>query len=160
MKWVKNMNGVLARNPRLFKQSRRVKDINHKVSRSIVNIAKTHCSAIVLEDLGHIAKKGKAKKYVQKSQWSFYQLETFIKYKASLLSIPVYYVNPAYTSKRCSKCGTINNIVGKKYRCKCGHFDHRDANAAHNIRLLGMVKTGALSQCPVGLIDNPQIGGI
>jgi len=33
--------------------------------------------------LGKISKKGKAKRYVQKSQWSFYQLETFIKYKAN-----------------------------------------------------------------------------
>ncbi len=116
------------------KQSNRIKDINHKVSSTIIDYAKLHCSAIVLEDLGKISKKGKAKKYVQKSQWAFYQLETFLKYKAALLGVPVYYINPRYTSRICSKCGRLNLPNGKCYRCAtCGHFDHRDVNAAFNI---------------------------
>ena len=119
------------------KQSNRVKDINHKVSRSIVDYAKSHRLAIVLEDLGKISKKGKAKRYVQKSQWSFYQLETFIKYKASLLGIPIFFVNPAYTSQVCSRCGSINKPNGKNYKCSCSHFDHRDSNAAFNVSANG-----------------------
>ena len=115
------------------KQSNRVKDINHKISKSIVDYADKHRSAIVLEDLGKISKKGKAKRYVQKSQWSFYQLETFIKYKASLLGIPIYFVNPAYTSQVCSRCGSINKPNGKSYKCSCGNLTHRDVNAAFNI---------------------------
>ena len=119
------------------KQSNRVKDINHKVSRSVVDFTKSHRLAIVLEDLGKISKKGKARRYVQKSQWSFYQLETFIKYKASLLGIPIYFVNPAYTSQVCSRCGSINKPNGKNYKCSCSHFDHRDSNAAFNISANG-----------------------
>jgi len=119
------------------RQSNRIKDINHKVSRSVVDYAKLHSLAIVLEDLGKISKKGKAKRYVQKSQWSFYQLETFIKYKASLLGIPIYFVNPAYTSQVCSRCGSINKPNGKNYKCSCSHFDHRDSNAAFNISANG-----------------------
>ena len=120
------------------KQSGRIKDTNHKVSRLIVDYAKSHRSAIVLEDLGKISRKGKAKRYVQKSQWSFYQLETFIKYKAALLGIPIYFVNPAYTSQVCSRCGNINKPNGKYYKCSCGHFDHRDSNAAFNISANGL----------------------
>ena len=119
------------------KQSGRIKDTNHKVSRLIVDYAKSHRSAIVLEDLGKISRKGKAKRYVKKSQWSFYQLETFIKYKAALLGIPIYFVNPAYTSQVCSRCGNINKPNGKYYKCSCGHFDHRDSNAAFNISANG-----------------------
>ena len=120
------------------KQSRVVRDINHKVSRSLVDIAKKHCSATVLEDLGKISKKGKAKRFVQKSQWPFYQLETFILYKAALLGVPVIKVNPAYTSQVCSRCGKINVPNGKHYKCsECGYFSHRDANAAFNISALG-----------------------
>jgi len=119
------------------KQSNRVRDINHKVSRSVVGYAKSHRLAIVLEDLGKISKKGKAKRYVQKSQWSFYQLETFIKYKASLLGVPIFFVNPAYTSQVCSRCGSINKPNGKNYKCSCSHFDHRDSNAAFNISANG-----------------------
>ena len=116
------------------KQSRRIKDVNHKVSRTIVDYARAHRSVIVLEDLGLIAKKGKAKRYVQKSQWSFYQLETFIKYKSALSGVTVVYVNPAYTSQRCSRCGIINKPNGKHYKCSCRHFSsHRDINAAFNI---------------------------
>jgi len=120
------------------KQSRRIKEINHKVSRTVVDYAKLHRSVLVLEDLGQISKKGKAKKYVQRSQWSFYQLETFIKYKAALLGVPVIYINPAYTSQICSKCGSLNKPNGKHYRCSsCGYFCHRDVNAAFNISKLG-----------------------
>jgi len=60
-------------------------------------------------------------------------LETFIKYKAFLLGIPVFFVNPAYTSQVCSRCGSINKPNGKNYRCSCSHFDHRDSNAVFNI---------------------------
>lgn len=141
------------------KQSRRIKDENHKVSRNIVDYAKLHCSAIVLEDLGKISKKGKAKRYVQKSQWSFYQLETFIKYKASLLGVPVVYISPRYTSRICSKCGRLNIANGKKYYCSsCGHFEHRDVNASFNISAIACFlygKTEADRGATVGLIGNP-----
>ena len=107
------------------------------MSKLVVNYAKEHCSAIVLENLGNIAKREKTRKYVQKSQWSFYQLETFLKYKAALLGIPIVYINPAYTSQICSRCGDINKPNGKRYKCNCGHFDHRDSNAAFNISAKG-----------------------
>ncbi len=140
------------------KQSRRTKDINHKVNRSIVDHAKSHNSAIVLENLGKISKKGKAKRYVQKSQWSFYQLETFIKYKAALLNVPIFYVNPAYTSQVCSRCGSINKPNGKNYKCSCSHFDHRDSNAAFNISANGWFlyeQTAGHSASTMGYIGGP-----
>lgn len=140
------------------KQSRRIKHINHRVSKTIVDYANTHCSAIVLEDLGKISKKGKARRYVQKSQWAFYQLETFIKYKAALLGVPLYYVPARYTSRICSKCGILNIPNGKHYKCACGHEDHRDANAAFNISAIANILYGrALTDrvVSVGLIDNP-----
>lgn len=115
-------------------QARRQKDINHKVSRAVVDLAKNTSSAIILENLSSI-KEGKAGKFTKKSQWAYYQLDTFINYKAALSGIPVFYVSPRNTSKMCSKCGNINNPNGKQYHCDyCGHFDHRDANASFNIR--------------------------
>jgi IS605 OrfB family transposase len=119
------------------------RELNHKVSRQIVNIALANRSAIALEDLHPNGKKSKIRAYTQKSQWSFYQLRHFIEYKAAILGIPVLLVNPAYTSQACSRCGCINKPAGKKYRCDCGNFDHRDANASHNIRALGKLKTVA-----------------
>ncbi len=112
------------------KQSNRTKDINHKVSKQIVDFATTHRRAIVLENLKHIKSSKKCGHYVQRTNWSYFQLEQYLKYKAALRGIPVYYVDPFNTSKECSRCGTINDVIGKKFVCKnCGHRDHRDANA-------------------------------
>lgn len=139
------------------RQSNRTKDINHKVSKQVVNYAATHCKSIVLEDLGKIRTSKKCGSYVQKSNWSYFQLEQFIKYKASLRGIPVLYVDPRNTSKGCSRCGHINSVNGKKFKCKqCGHIDHRDANAAFNIALRGQTDNEReLSARP---IDGPLTG--
>ena len=116
------------------KQSNRTKDINHKCAKSIVDYATKHCRAIVLENLKNIKDSKKCGHYTKKSNWSYFQLEQFLKYKAALRNIPIYYVDPFNTSKKCSRCGTINDVNGKKFVCKsCGHKDHRDSNAGFNI---------------------------
>lgn len=114
------------------KQSNRTRDINHKVSREIVNYAASQRKPIVLEDIS--LKSGKKfARDARKNNWTFHQLGQFIQYKASLCGIPVYKVPPYNTSRECSRCGRINEVVGKKYSCPCGHHDHRDVNAAFNI---------------------------
>lgn len=115
------------------KQSRRTKNENHVVSKQIVDYAAKHRRCIVLEDLNSIS-KGRCRRYVQKSQWSFYQLLQFIRYKSALRGVMVLETDPAYTSQECSRCHQLNKPNNKKYVCgSCGHIDHRDANAAFNI---------------------------
>jgi len=120
-------------------QSRRMTYENHRASRTVVDYAATHRRAIVLEDLSGVRSKGsKIRRYSEKNQWAFAQLETFIEYKAALRGVPVLHVDPAYTSQRCSRCGHVHKPDGKRYVCaSCGHKDHRDANAAFNIGRLG-----------------------
>jgi len=115
------------------KQSRRTKYENHVVSKQIVDYAASHRRCIVLEKLDTV-RKGKIRRYSEKSQWSFYQLLQYILYKAALRGVMVIEVDPAYTSQECSRCHQLTKPNGKFYRCAhCGHNDHRDANAAFSL---------------------------
>lgn len=72
--------------------------------------------------------------------WSPFQLEQFIEYKAEYAGKTVIYVNPRYTSQRCSSCGYIhkNNRKGSTFHCLNCNFElNADLNAARNIGILG-----------------------
>ncbi len=120
------------------RESRLVRNLNHQVSKAIIDIAKKSKCGIKLEDLKGIRDNRKHAKSFNYNlhSWSFYQLEQFIKYKAKLEGIPLIYVEAKNTSKECSRCGDIGVRLGKKFEClnqKCGHVDHADANAGFNI---------------------------
>ncbi len=120
------------------RENRIVKDLNHKISRFIVNLAIKEKGGLHLEDLRGIRntkKQRKGFKYALHS-WSFYQLAQFIEYKALLAGVPVAYEEPAYTSQVCSKCGLLGERKGKSFKCPDGHVEHADSNAAFNLAFL------------------------
>ncbi|WP_432204706.1 RNA-guided endonuclease InsQ/TnpB family protein [Cetobacterium somerae] len=132
------------------KEARMVADANHVISKQLVEKAKRHNLSIALEDLNGISKKKTKKKTVikalrtQLSNWSFYQLQLFIQYKAQLLGVPVIFVKPYYTSQECSCCGYTekeNRVSQSKFICKsCGFSANADYNASLNIRRRANVK--------------------
>ena len=120
------------------KEQRWIRDLNHKTSRQLVNLAEQeHVGTIVMENLKNIRKTAKSIKKADRNinSWAFYELQQFIEYKAKLAGIKIIYINPKYTSQRCSKCGKIEkgNRKGNLYSCNCGNRIHADLNASRNI---------------------------
>jgi putative transposase len=143
------------------RESRIVRYLNHKMSRKIVEIAKATGSGIKLEQLEGIRKNKKQAKSFRYSlnSWSFYQLRQFVEYKAKLQGIAVAYIEPAYTSKTCSKCGRIGNRNGKSFKCPtCGHVENADANASFNIamRPIDVTRSDIERDMSEGSTDTPQ----
>jgi IS605 OrfB family transposase len=117
--------------------SRWSEDYLHRVSKRIVHEAADHdCTAIALEDLTDIRDRmANASRF---QQWAFRQMYEYVEYKATVRGIKVLRVDPAYTSQRCSKCGTTleKNRDGEAFEClKCGYAVHADYNAAKNIAM-------------------------
>ncbi len=77
------------------RESRIVRDLNHKISRKIVNTAKEEGSGIKLEKLKGIRKMASLRRAFRYSlhSWSFYQLQDMIEYKARLLGIDQFVVD-------------------------------------------------------------------
>ena len=120
------------------RESNITKDLNHKISRKVVNYAKKHRCGIKLEKLEGIrqrTKQAKSFKYSLNS-WAYYQLQQFVEYKAQIAGVPVVYIEPAYTSQTCHKCGQLGNRNGKSFKCPhCGYTSHADGNASWNIAM-------------------------
>jgi IS605 OrfB family transposase len=73
-------------------------DVNHCISRRIVEEAKATNKAIVLEDLSGIRKRGDDKgKRMRRmlGRWAFYQLRAFIEYKAKEAGVEVIIIKSA-----------------------------------------------------------------
>ena len=131
------------------KENRFKKDINHCISKKIVNSVESG-STLVLEKLKGIRKKAKLRKKqrTELNSWTFFQLEQFIEYKAEARSIKVEYVCPRYTSQKCSnpECGHTcrsNRKSQSNFKCtKCSFQLNADLNASRNIRdkLLGAIR--------------------
>lgn len=126
------------------KEQRIMRDVDHYISHEIVNEAIAHnVSVIKLELLKNIRNRMiDAKKRMRKNSrknnrylhsWSFYRLMQNIEYKAKRAGIKVVYVDPAYTSQTCPKCGRINKADDRNYVCPCGYHVHRDLLGAINI---------------------------
>ncbi len=120
------------------RERRFVLDTNHVISKKIVNMQFDVFALEKLEPKKMRNRKGRRFNY-RLGSWSPYELERFIRYKAEDLKT-VGFVNPKYTSQKCSKCGYINknNRKGLVFHClNCGFQLNADLNSSRNIEVLG-----------------------
>lgn len=121
-----------------------VKTYNHMVSKKIVDFALKHkAGQINIENISGFGMNPDENKKRVLSNWSYFELQSMIEYKAAKYGIVVKKVNPCYTSQICSVCGKLGNRLDQKtFECsdpKC--FSHKknknvftaDKNAARNI---------------------------
>ncbi len=114
---------------------------NHKYSRSLIDYAiKQRCGTIQMEELSGITKN--ANRFLK--NWSYFDLQSKIEYKAKEAGIQVVKISPNYTSQRCSKCGYIasdNRLSQQNFKClKCQYEANADYNASQNISIKGIDK--------------------
>lgn len=125
------------------KESRFVRDVNHQISKHIVETAKRTGTGIALENLTGIRQRVRHRKPQRSTlnSWAFRQLGDFIAYKAEQAGVPLTWVNPAYTSQTCSECGhrdKRNRTDQATFACRrCGILLNADHNAARNTAALG-----------------------
>lgn len=122
------------------KEQRWMKNLDHKISRRIVDWCIDHGVGVIrmekLEGIRNRRKRDRKDRGRSLHSWSFHRLQQFIAYKAQLAGIRVEWVVPANTSRTCPVCGTIDKDSrnGIKFECKsCGYKAHADAIGALNI---------------------------
>jgi putative transposase len=123
------------------KERRFATDVNHCISKQLVDVAKRTGRGLVFEDLKHIRTRLRIR--ANKTQrrrlhsWAFGQLQTFSAYKAKRGGVPVRFVDPRNTSRICPVCGCADKRNRKTrdiFLCVCcGHTKCADANASRNI---------------------------
>jgi IS605 OrfB family transposase len=138
----KNAKRRLRKNAR--RQRRFQKDVNHCISKALVQKAVVSCKALAHEDLTGIRERTTVRheqRYERRS-WAFYQLRQFLTYKAAQAGVSIVLVDPRGTrdtSRTCSVCGhckQANRRSQAEFSCHnplCGFTRNADWNAAINI---------------------------
>jgi IS605 OrfB family transposase len=145
------------------KEAKYRKDINHRISKGLVAKAKDTGRGIALEDLEGIRDRLRFRKpqRARMGGWAFFQLRSFVEYKARLAGVPVALVDPRNTSRTCSACGHCDKASRKsrsEFVCvSCGCSDHADRNAALNIRARASVNAPMAAGTSVGNGGSVQV---
>ncbi len=116
-------------------------DFIHQLSRLLVD----DYSFIAFEDLNikNMLKNHCLAKSISDAAWNM--LISATKYKAESAGSLVVSINPANTSKMCSRCGLLveKTLADRTHKCNsCGLVLDRDHNAAINILRLGLQSVG------------------
>jgi len=128
---------------------------NHNISKDIVS--NFNGNKIVMENLKGIRKQRRGKRMnYWISNWSFYQLQSFIQYKAERKGIMVDRVKPNYTSQICHRCGQLGSRSSQGcFSCHCGLSNfNADLNASRNLAHPMLVERQAAITQPHSLCND------
>jgi IS605 OrfB family transposase len=127
------------------REHRQIEYFLHFVSRRIVDYLTGKYSGLIvfMEDLDGIRNgkdRDKGKRMNRRLHaWPFHKLQQFLKCKLEWIGIPVKFVDPGDTSRRCSLCGVLGIRHKKLFACPNGHKGHADRNASVNILIRGCI---------------------
>ena len=116
-------------------------DFCHKISRHVVNTYQYICvEELQIQEMLEGSPLGRGmSRSIADASWD--QFCRFLSYKAEEAGRKIGFVNPAYTSQDCSRCGfrEKKTLAQRSHHChNCGYTAHRDMNAAENILALGL----------------------
>jgi putative transposase len=119
------------------KHDRVVRDMEHKISRAVVDAAvERKAGTIVIGDVRDVADGVDLSQASNQkiSQWNHGQVRRYVTYKAEAEGIAVELADEAYTSQTCPNCSHRHKPKGRLYRCPaCGFQAHRDVVGQVNI---------------------------
>jgi IS605 OrfB family transposase len=126
------------------RESRFVKNENHRISKELVQLAQDRQKALSVETLAGIRKRGNGLNRAMRTElnaWAFNQLKQFLAYKSQKAGVTLIEVDPRYSSQTCSRCGhceRANRLSQGCFRCVCCGFQaNADFNAALNLKARG-----------------------
>jgi putative transposase len=131
------------------KEARYRRDLNHQISKTLVAKAKDTGRGLGMENLKGIRDRTRFRKpqRAQVNGWSFWQLRSFVEYKAALAGVMFEPVSPRDSSRTCAECGhcaKANRQSQSEFACQaCGHQAHADTNSA---RILGFRASAAVNR--------------
>lgn len=134
------------------RENRWMTDVNHQISKALLDRYGRN-TLFVVEDLTGIrtaTEKVRIKDRYKTVSWSFYQLRSFLEYKAQLNGSKVIAVDPKYTSQTCPKCGHIEKANRNKklhtFKCKnCNYESNDDRIGAMNLYQKGIEYIGKVT---------------
>ena len=132
------------------KHERVMRDLEHKISRAVVDTAVARKAAtIVIGDVRDVADGidcGSVHNQ-RMSRWNHGQVRQYVTYKAEAEGIAVKMEDEAYTSQTCPNCSHRHKPRGRTYRCpSCGFQAHRDVVGQVNV--LSVSKHGEPGKIP------------
>lgn len=130
------------------RKRRRVRDLRHKGTRSVIQWCQIQgVGTLYIGDPHGVRSRDKGRYHNQRmAQWEYSKDIAYLSYKAKAAHIESFTGSERGTSSRCPVCGWKQRVKGRIWRCcnpKCCFIGHRDVVGSVNMHLLAYGKKTA-----------------